>query len=80
MYGLKYKITFVEDISEDAIKQYMEHARLLEEEAIKQAQMMAEEALENSESKPHNGEHKTKENTNAPSEPQEVSVSIENDD
>ena len=77
IYGLKYKITFVEDVSEDAIKQYMEHAMMLEQEAIKQAQIMAEEASENSKEKAHSGANKTKENNSAPSEPQEVSVSIE---
>ena len=50
---------------------------MLEQEAIKQAQIMAEEASENSKEKAHSGANKTKENTSAPSEPQEVSVSIE---
>ena len=77
VYGLKYKITFIEDVSEDAIKQYMEHAMMLEQEAIKQAQIMAEEASENSKEKAHSEANKTKENNSAPSEPQEVSVSIE---
>ena len=79
IYGLKYKITFVEDVSEDAIKQYMEHAMMLEQEAIKQAQIMAEEASENSKEKAHSGAPKNKETvgTSAPSEPQEISVSIE---
>ena len=79
IYGLKYKITFVEDVSEDAIKQYMEHAMMLEQEAIKQAQIMAEEASENSKEKAHSGAPKNKETvgTGAPSEPQEISVSIE---
>ena len=43
VYGLKYKITFVENVSADAIKQYMEHAMQLEQEAIKYAEMLAEE-------------------------------------
>ena len=79
IYGLKYKITFVEDVSEDAIKQYMEHAMMLEQEAIKQAQIMAEETSENSKEKAHSGAPKNKETvgTSAPSEPQEISVSIE---
>ena len=43
IYGLKYKVVFVEDISEEATKLYFEHAMKLEQEAMKQVQMMAAE-------------------------------------
>ena len=79
IYGVKYKIIFVENISEEATKLYMEHAVQLEKEAIKQAQIMAEEAREEkqntSSSSENKKENKSKENTTAPAE--EVSISIE---
>ena len=79
IYGIKYKIVFVENISEEATKLYMEHAVQLEKEAIKQAQIMAEEAREEkqntSSSSENKKENKSKENTTAPAE--EVSISIE---
>ena len=46
IYGLKYKVQFVENITEEAVKQYMEHAMQLEKEAIAHAQMLAEEERE----------------------------------
>ena len=78
IYGLKYKIIFVENISEEATKLYMEHARELEKQAIMQAQIMAEEAREESQDLSNSNEKKentTKEKSNAPVE--EVTISIE---
>ena len=79
IYGLKYKIVFVENISEEATKLYMEHAMQLEKEAIMQAQIMAGEAREEkqntSNSSENKKENKSKENSTAPVE--EVSISIE---
>ena len=84
LYGLKYKIEFEENISEEAIKQYMEHAMQLEKEAIEHAQRMAEE--ERQSMAEANGEevhaksnsNKIQANGNELSNvPQEVSVSIE---
>ena len=78
IYGLKYKVVFVEDISEEATKLYFEHAMKLEQEAIKQAQMMAAEVLDSG------GDKTGKENKNKEisknkeqNTPQEISVSIE---
>ena len=78
IYGVKYKIIFEENISEDAIREYIEHSKLLEQEAIKQAQIMAEEERENMPEKEHSAK-KTKENNPTANQavPQEVSVSIE---
>ena len=45
IYGEHYQIHFRENISEDAIRLYHEHAMQLEREAIEQAQRMAEEAI-----------------------------------
>ena len=81
VYGLKYKITFVENVSADAIKQYMEHAMQLEQEAIKHAEMLAQEEREAMEEEGQASANKTKKAeksaTNSTSAPQEVSVSIE---
>ena len=81
VYGLKYKITFVENVSEDAIKQYMEHAMQLEQEAIKHAEMIAQEernaAGENEQQQNQKKAQKSATQGKAPSAPQEVSVSIE---
>ena len=81
VYGLKYKITFVENVSEDAIKQYMEHAMQLEQEAIKHAEMIAQEernaAGENEQQQNQKKPPKSATQGKAPSAPQEVSVSIE---
>ena len=81
VYGLKYKITFVENVSADAIKQYMEHAMQLEQEAIKYAEMLAEEernaAGENEQQQNQKKTQKSATQGKAPSAPQEVSVSIE---
>ena len=78
IYGVKYKIIFEENVSEDAIREYIEHSKLLEQEAIKQAQIMAEEERENMPEKEHSAK-KTKENNPTANQavPQEVSVSIE---
>ena len=70
VYGKKYKITFVENISEEAVKEYMQHAMQLEKEAIMQTQRMAEEereALGQSSEANHNskGEKKAKKDGNA---------------
>ena len=84
VYGKKYKITFVENISEEAVKEYMQHAMQLEKEAIMQTQRMAEE--ERQSMAEANGEevhaksnsNKIQANGNELSNvPQEVSVSIE---
>ena len=78
IYGLKYKIIFVENISEEATKLYMEHARELEKQAIMQAQIMAEEAREESQDLSNSNEKKEntpKEKSKAPVE--EVSIPIE---
>ena len=84
VYGKKYKITFVENISEEAVKEYMQHAMQLEKEAIMQTQRMAEEereALGQSSEANHNskGEKKAKKDGNATTSAnsQEISVSIE---
>ena len=84
VYGKKYKITFVENISEEAVKEYMQHAMQLEKEAIMQTQRMAEEereALGQSSEANHNskGEKKAKKDgkSAASANSQEVSVSIE---
>ena len=88
IYGLKYKVQFVENISEEAVKQYMEHAMQLEKEAIAHAQMLAEEERESSGgSNGQNGKNGKdskaggqKANGNSPASTdamQEVSVSIE---
>ena len=79
IYGLKYKINFIENITEEATKLYMEHAMQLEKEAIMHAQIMAEEAKEEKQNKTNSSENKKenkiKDNVNAPAE--EVSISIE---
>ena len=82
IYGLKYKIVFVENISEEATKLYMEHAKELEKQAIMQAQIMAEEVRvesQNSNNANENKkENKAKENANPQVAPvEEVSISIE---
>ena len=88
IYGLKYKVQFVENISEEAVKQYMEHAMQLEKEAIAHAQMLAEKERESSGgSNGQNGKNGKeskaggqKANGNSPASTdamQEVSVSIE---
>ena len=74
LYGTKYKIIFKENISEDAIKEYMEHAMRLEKEAIMQVQIEAEQESESKEENPKTQENKK---SNVTSAPQEVSVSIE---
>ena len=70
IYNLKYKISFIENISEEAIKQYLEHAKKLEEEAIAQTQRMLQE--EKQEENLNNNENEKSKETQ-----QEVSVSIE---
>ena len=85
IYGMKYKITFVENISEEAVKLYMEHAMQLEKEAIEHAQRMAEEERQSMEEANGQAEHAkgnklpaNQANGNASSNaPAEVSVSIE---
>lgn len=49
VYGLKYKIKFIENVSEEARRQYLEHTKSLEQEAIQYAQTMvkAEEETKN---------------------------------
>ena len=77
VYGLNYKINFVENVSEDAVKEYLEHSKVLEQEAIKHATILAEEARK--ENADENGEKakasgaKTSKDTSST----EVSVSIE---
>ncbi len=85
IYGMKYKITFVENISEEAVKLYMEHAMQLEKEAIEHAQRMAEEERQSMEEGNGQAEHAkgnklpaNQANGNVSSNaPAEVSVSIE---
>ena len=79
LYGLKYKITFEENVSEDAIKEYMEHAMMLEKEAIMQVQSEAEQEREASENNEGTKENKSQTNKSSgnTSAAQEVSVSIE---
>ena len=77
VYGLNYKINFVENVSEDAVKEYLEHSKLLEQEAIKHAAILAEEsrkenADENGEKAKASGAKNSKDTTAS-----EVSVSIE---
>ena len=85
IYGLQYKINFVEDISEDSIKIYQEHAKRLEEEAIMNLQVSIEnEELqtvnnEKSENKVVNNQNSVLEESvsiELPQEPQEVSPLI----
>ncbi len=81
IYGVKYKVKFVEDVSEDAIKLYMQHSMQLEKEAIEHAQKMAEEVrqeiVENGkvQASQKNGNQPSKEQGNSP---HEVSVSTGN--
>ena len=83
IYGLKYKITFVENVSEEAVKQYMEHAMQLEKEAIMHAQQMEEEERQEHAESGENGAHskaqkaQSKDTKNGAPNTQEVSVSIE---
>ena len=77
VYGLNYKINFVENVSEDAVKEYLEHSKVLEQEAIKHATILAEEARkenadENGEKAKASGAKNSKDTTAS-----EVSVSIE---
>ena len=77
VYGLNYKINFVENVSEDAVKEYLEHSKVLEQEAIKHATILAEEARkenadENGEKAKASGAKNSKDNSST-----EVSVSIE---
>ena len=76
IYGLKYNIKFVENISEYATKLYMEHALQLEKEAIMHAQIEAKEAIEKNEIKEVSKEQNTKSSTSSDGS-QEVSISIE---
>ena len=77
IYGYSYKIKFVENISEDAVKEYMEHSKILEQEAVAHAQLLAEESRREKETE----ENKKKANDSTPSSTEipagEVSVSIE---
>ncbi len=75
IYGLKYNIKFVENISEDATRLYMEHALQLEKEAIMHAQIEAKEAIEKNENKEVSEGQNTKSTSSNSS--QEVSISIE---
>ena len=83
IYGLKYKITFVENVSEEAVKQYMGHAMQLEKEAIMYAQQMEEEERQEHAESGENGAHskaqkaQSKDTTNGAPNTQEVSVPIE---
>ena len=80
VYGLNYKINFVEDVSEDAVKEYLEHSKLLEQEAIKHAAILAEEARkENAESGDESKKttNKSKQGSARTNSSAEVSVSIE---
>ena len=72
IYGLKYSIKFVENISADATKLYMEHALQLEKEAIIHAKLEEQETAKESQKTDSTKEQKA--NNNAP---QEVSISIE---
>ena len=88
VYGLKYKIKFIENVSEDARKQYLEHSKRLEQEAIQYAQSMVEAEEETKNivsneqiaSKSGNQNEKVKEEVNlskeAPSEKEESSPLI----
>ena len=76
IYGLKFKITFVEDISEEATKLYFEHAMKLEQEAIKQAQIMATEVV-NDQGDKSNKEGKEVSKNKEQNTSQDISVSIE---
>lgn len=77
VYGQEYKIKFVENISEDAIKEYMEHSKILEEEAIKHVQMLAEEAKKESEQDATGRQGTDKNSVLSSSNATEISVSIE---
>ena len=76
IYGETYKIKFVENISEDAKKEYMEHSKILEQEAIKHAQLMAEEYRKEKETETTDNK-KSNGNTSKDIPAGEVSVSIE---
>lgn len=84
IYGLKYKIAFVENISEEATRLYMEHAKELEKQAIMHAEQMAEETREKQQKSDGKngkadsvGSSNLSEGANAPSTSPEVSISIE---
>lgn len=77
IYGLKYKINFVENISEEATKLYMEHALQLEKEAIMHAQLEAQEAMKENQKESNVKEQKTNNNDTSSNISQEVSISIE---
>ena len=74
LYGFKYNIKFVENVSENAIQEYMEHALQLEQEAIEHMQEMHEE---DGDTKANKSSKKQNEETSSQSAVQEVSVSIE---
>ena len=74
LYGFKYNIKFVENVSENAIQEYMEHALQLEQEAIEHMQEMHEE---DGDTEANKSSKKQNEETRSQSAVQEVSVSIE---
>ena len=74
LYGFKYNIKFVENVSENAIQEYMEHALQLEQEAIEHMQEMHEE---DGDTEANKSSKKQNEETSSQSAVQEVSVSIE---
>ena len=74
LYGSKYNIKFVENVSENAIQQYMEHTLQLEQEAIEHMQEMHEE---DGNTETNKSSKKQNEETRSQSAVQEVSVSIE---
>ena len=73
LYGFKYNIKFVENVSENAIQQYMEHTLQLEQEAIEHMQEMHEE---DGNTETNKSSKKQNEETRSQSAVQEVSVSI----
>ena len=76
IYGYTYKIKFVENISENAVQEYMEHSKMLEQEAIAHAQLIAEELRKEKETEEIN-DKKVDDKKQKDIPTGEVSVSIE---
>ena len=76
IYGLKYNIKFIENLSYEATKLYMEHAMQLEKEAIMHARLEAQETIKESQKADTEKVQKTNNDTTLNSS-QEVTISIE---
>ena len=76
IYGLKYNIKFIENLSYEATKLYMEHAMQLEKEAIMHARLETQETIKESQKADTEKVQKTNNDTTLNSS-QEVTISIE---